>query len=501
MSLRSRLVAGFILVALVLLGTDAAVALLVHRSLISSVDQRLDVAQGGPGRFAGTGTNGGFPRSSPTTSDAAPDRNTVTDLYFTVLDPQGKVLRTAAPVTGTHVPSPPAIPSDLARMTSPVGATPRPFTVHAAGGGGDGFRAVAVSTADGDTLFIAVSLRDIAATFRNVVIVEVLATLAVLATLGLVAWFVLHLGVRPLDRMAETADAIAAGNLSLRVDVAEPRTEAGRLGLALNTMLAEIEQAFDARAASEERLRRFVADASHELRTPLTSIRGYAELWRQGGLTGGQELADAMRRMEKEAARMGVLVDEMLLLARLDQGRSLESNPVDLSRLAADAVADARAVEPDRPITLVGPDQLIVRGDEGRLHQVLANLFTNARIHTPRGTPVRATLGTTGAMAFLEVEDDGPGLGPEPTRVFERFYRADPARARASGGTGLGLSIVAAVTEAHGGRATAGAATSGGARIRVELPIYPSAPPPSTNAAPADEGQPPTPQDQTAQFA
>jgi two-component system OmpR family sensor kinase len=183
-----------------------------------------------------------------------------------------------------------------------------------------------------------------------------------------------------------------------------------------------------------------------------------------------------MRRMEREAARMGVLVDEMLLLARLDQGRPLEATPVSLVRLVADAVADARAVEPDRPVSLDASEDVLVIGDEGRLAQVVANLFANTRIHTPPGTPVRARVGTYGGAGYVEVEDDGPGLGPEPDRVFERFYRGDPARTRASGGSGLGLSIVAAVSTAHGGRALAGQAPSGGARIRVEIPLASPAP-------------------------
>ena len=222
--------------------------------------------------------------------------------------------------------------------------------------GGDGFRAVAFHTTTGGVLFIAVPLHDTATTFRNVLAVEGVATLAVLLALGLVAWFVLHLGVRPLDQMAETADAIAAGDLSRRIERAEPRTEAGRLGLALNTMLGEIEEAMDQRAASEERLRRFVADASaraaHAAHVDPRLRRAVAP-GRPARRAG--DLADAMRRMEKESARMGVLVDEMLLLARLDQGRPLEAEPVDLARLVADAVADARAVEPDRPISPRGP--------------------------------------------------------------------------------------------------------------------------------------------------
>lgn len=463
MSLRTRLIAGFLLVASVLLATDTAVALFVHRSLMQSVDQRLDLARGGPVRTTATATAppDGIPNGLRRIS-------AFTDLYVNVVSPTGKVLAGSSPVRGKHAPDAPPIPSDLAARASAAGGRPRPFTVG-------GFRAVAFRTRDGDVLFIAVSLRDTASAFRNVLFVEGGATLAVLLAIGLVAWFVLHLGVRPLDQMAETADAIAAGDLSRRVERAEPRTEAGRLGMAFNTMLSEIEQAFTERGESEERLRRFVADASHELRTPLTSIRGYAELWRQGGLRDDGDLADAMRRMEKEAARMGVLVDEMLLLARLDQGRPLESADVDVARLVADAVADARAVEPDRPISLAGPEHLIVRGDEGRLAQVVSNLLANARIHTPAGTPVRVRVGSDDAAAVIEVEDDGPGLGPEPQRVFERFYRADPARARARGGSGLGLAIVAAVGEAHGGRATASSAPSGGARFTVELPL-PSSP-------------------------
>jgi len=494
-SLRSRLLAGFALVAIVLLGADAIVGLLVHRSLIQSVDQRLAVARRPPrdevapaGALAGAGGSTGLPGGAAGTTGAggltpstlAPPASpndavrlrlpALTDLYVAVVLPNGIVERQSPTA---QVGGPPAIPAGLAKLAGAAGTEPKPFTVGSAHGG-DGYRAVAFKTARGDVFFVAVSLHDTARTFRNVLVVEALATLAVLAALGLVAWFVLHLGVRPLDQMAATADAIAAGDLSRRVDRAEPRTEAGRLGLALNTMLTEIEQGFVQRAESEERLRRFVADASHELRTPLTSIRGYTELWRQGALEDEAQLADAMRRVEQEAARMGVLVDELLLLARLDQGRPLEQAPVDLARVVKDAVRDAQAVEPGRPIALDAPDHLVVQGDESRLTQVVANLLANARVHTPPGTPVRVRLAVSGDRAVLEVADDGPGLGPEPSRVFERFYRADPSRARARGGAGLGLSIVAAVSEAHGGRATAGASPSGGALVRIELPLAPA---------------------------
>ena len=494
MSLRSRLVAGFVLVAVVLVGTDALVAVLVRRALIQTVDRRLEVARGPAVRRAPPSAADGAPPSAPCPRFGF--RRGLTDLYVLCVHDGGTVDETSVPSIIARHEAPPVITADIARRAAVAGQLPRPFGLS----GGDGYRAIATrDPVTGDTTVIAVSLRDTVDTFQEVVLVEALATLAVLGALALVAWWVLHLGVRPLDQMAETADAIAAGgDLSRRVQRAEPRTEAGRLGLALNTMLGEIERAFEARRASEDRLRRFVADASHELRTPLTSIRGYAELWRQGGLVNKAAVADAMRRMEQEAARMGVLVDDMLLLARLDQGRPLEALPVDLGALAADAVADARAVEPGRPISLDAPNHLIVTGDEGRLRQVLANLLANTRVHTPRGTPVRVRLQAEGPMAVLDVEDDGPGLGPDPGRAFERFHRADPARARASGGTGLGLAIVAAVTAAHGGRASAGVTStpgSGGARIRVELPV--AAPTDATPTPPAGAAVP----DPTSQFA
>jgi two-component system OmpR family sensor kinase len=305
--------------------------------------------------------------------------------------------------------------------------------------------------------------------------VQVAGTAAVLLALAVVSWWVLRLGVHPLQDMAETADAIAAGDLSRRVDGVDDRTEAGRMAGAVNSMLERIEEAFRAREASEERVRRFAADASHELRTPLTSIQGYAELWRAGGLRDDGELADAMRRMEQEARRMGALVEDLLLLARLDQRRPMQMGEVRLDRLVADGVADARTVEPGRPLDLEA-EPVTVTGDEMRIRQVVANLLSNARSHTPPGTPVHVTVAGEGVTARLEVADEGPGLDPEAaSRVFERFYRADPARSRAEGGTGLGLAIVAAIAEAHGGRATVETRPGSGCRFVVTLPAVEAA--------------------------
>jgi two-component system OmpR family sensor kinase len=298
-------------------------------------------------------------------------------------------------------------------------------------------------------------------------------------------YFVVRRSLRPLTEVETTAAAIAEGDLTRRVPAADPRTEVGRLSAALNTMLQQIEHAFrvqqDSEAAarkSEQQMRQFVADASHELRTPLTSIRGFAELFRQGAVSDPDELERVMRRIEDEGARMGVLVDDLLLLARLDQQRPLDRQPVDLGRLAEDAVEDVRMVAPGRPIDLVTDNARtpVVFGDELRLRQVLGNLLGNALTHTPDGTPIHVRLDRRvddgGRWAVLEVADEGPGLPPEHAdRIFERFYRVDAARTRAQGGSGLGLSIVAGLTEAHGGRVELETVAGEGATFRVLLPL------------------------------
>jgi two-component system OmpR family sensor kinase len=314
-------------------------------------------------------------------------------------------------------------------------------------------------------------LREVNSTYARMVVVLVVATVAVLATLVVVAWWVLRHGVQPLSTMTATAEAIAGGALSERVPAMDPRTEAGRLGDALNTMLGRIEHAFAEQAASEDRLRRFVADASHELRTPLTSVRGYAELYRAGGLAEDEALDDAMRRVEQEAARMSDLVEDLLLLAKLDEGRPLQLQTVRLDELARDAVRDASAAHPSRSIAC-STDPVEVFGDEARLRQALANLVTNACSHTPADTKVDVVVRRAGPSALVEVADDGPGMSTDvASQVFERFYRADPARARASGGSGLGLAIVAGIAEAHGGTAEVESSPGHGARFRLRLPV------------------------------
>ena len=306
-------------------------------------------------------------------------------------------------------------------------------------------------------------------------------------------------------RSRHTAAKIAAGDLTRRVPESDPRTEVGQLAGALNTMLTEIESAFTAREASEasalrserrmrvsesaakrseERMRRFVADASHELRTPLTSIRGFAELYRQGAATDVADVRRLMARIEDEATRMGLLVEDLLLLARLDQERPLARLPVDLLALAGDAVHDAQAVEPDRPIRLeVGSTEPppIVTGDEARLRQVLANLLSNARKHTPAATAVTVRVSTGPSahghdpVAILLVSDRGPGMAPQDAaRAFERFYRADPARSHAEGSTGLGLAIVSAIVAGHAGTVDIDTGADAGTSLRIELPLWDS---------------------------
>jgi two-component system OmpR family sensor kinase len=348
----------------------------------------------------------------------------------------------------------------------------RLITVPAASPGGPNFRVLAIPTRDQPgTTIVAVPLRDVDQTLDRLLVIEVVVVIGVLALLAVLAWFVVRLGLRPLDRIASTAGAIAGGDLSRRVEPANERTEVGRLGLALNAMLAQIERAFRAREASENRLRRFLADASHELRTPLTAIRGYAELFRMGAVRDSAKSRRAMRRIEEEAERMGDLVENLLVLARLDQLPAVAREPVDLAELAADAVEDARAGAPDRRIELESDQRTVVSGDPSQLRQVVSNLVRNALVHTPAGSPIEVSAVRQDGSGILRVRDHGPGLpGSDPDLLFERFWRADAGRGRESGGAGLGLSIVAAIVSAHGGSVSAEEAGGGGALFTVRLP-------------------------------
>ncbi len=333
---------------------------------------------------------------------------------------------------------------------------------------------------------IAQSLRDVDRAVATLRLLTLGIGAVIVLVCALLGWLAIRRSFQPLVEVEETAAAIAAGDLSRRIPERPATTEVGRLTASLNGMLTQIESAFRAREASEARTRRFAADASHELRTPLASIRGFAELYRHGAVPA-DEVPRTMRRIEDEATRMGGLVEDLLMLARLDERRPARAEPVDLAVLAGDAVHDVRGLDPDRQVRLTGlgpgsgPVPAVVVGDEGGLRQVVTNLVANAVRHTPAGTPVEVAVGVEptdgGTSAVLEVRDHGPGLPPdEAGRIFERFYRVDSSRRRGTGGgSGLGLSIVAAVTAAHGGTVGVRPTPGGGATFRVTLPARPDA--------------------------
>ena len=344
----------------------------------------------------------------------------------------------------------------------------------------------------GDVTFIVgLSTDEVGATTTNLVLIFAVVALAALLVAALAGRAVVRLALRPLERVAATATRVSELPLDrgevalaerLSAEDSDPRTEVGQMGSAFNRMLGHIESALVARQRSEDRVRRFVADASHELRTPLASIRGYSELTRRGGHELPEDVERALGRIESESIRMTSLVEDLLLLARLDAGQELTLADVDLVPLAVDVVSDAHAASPGHVWSLTSPEEpVLVQGDRGRLHQLLANLLANARVHTPEGTAVETTVAVDGDEAVVTVADDGPGIPADLQPVlFERFVRADGSRSRATGSTGLGLSIVAAVAEGHGGRVEV-ESTPGRTRFTVRLPLVtPAAAPVST---------------------
>jgi two-component system OmpR family sensor kinase len=475
-SLRARLVAGLLALAAVGLLVLGGITYAEQRSfLIDRVDQQLQAAirpvsaalafrlglppgGHGPGMPGEPGFGGGGPGFGLPEGTYGEHRDASGTVASTTLQRGYGETRTAPR---------PSLPADL-----PLG---QPTTVSH----GD-YRALAVADPRGAGVnVVAIPLAETSRTLDRLLLVEALVIAAVLLALGLAARFVVRVGLLPLERMGHTAGAIAAGDLSRRVEPDDPRTEVGRLGLALNAMLERLERAFAGQRASEERLRRFLADASHELRTPLQSIRGYAELFRIGAAREPEETEKAMRRIEQEAARMGVLVEDLLTLARLDETRGGERAAVDLAALARDAVSDACATAPERSISLNAEGAAgaaTVLGDRHQLAQVLANLLRNALVHTPAGTPIEVTVAREGEEARVEVRDHGPGLpsGEDPAALFERFWRAEGGRTRGAGGAGLGLAIVAGVVERHGGHVAAANAPGGGAVFTVRLPLAPT---------------------------
>jgi two-component system OmpR family sensor kinase len=371
----------------------------------------------------------------------------------------------------------PKLPAKLSGPSAGSSPFAGRFLTVGARTGGDRFRARVSGLPGGFTLVVASSLHSVDDTLNRLLLIELLVAGGVILGLLLLAFWLVRLGLRPLTEIEGTAAKIAAGDYSQRVKRDAPRTEVGRLGRSLNAMLGQIERAFAERRASEERLRQFVADASHELRTPVSAVRAYAELFERGAKMRPDDLERAMQGIEREAKRLSLLVDDLLLLARLDQGRPLERKPVDLVGLAHEAVDAARAVDPARPLTLETNGLLVVTGDSLRLRQVIDNLLANVRAHTPPAAPATVALGADGDTAVLEVRDQGPGLPADSQeRAFERFYRGDASRSRASGGAGLGLAIVKAIIDAHGGTTAASGEPGAGTTIRVTLPASAAAP-------------------------
>jgi two-component system OmpR family sensor kinase len=485
--LRVRLVAALVLLgALALAATGVAASTALRSSLVARVDSQL-------GSFADRSLRDGV---DPHANRGDPQLPSA--FFVAVVYPDGRVAGTVFQPLRRNEARP-----DLPRLRASDVAerANRPFTVGADLRGGHEWRVLARPLPDGSgTVVVALSLDDVDNTVGQLLLITAVVSSAVLLLLAVGGYLVVRSSLRPLVEVEHTAEAIAAGDLSRRVPDRDPRTEVGRLGRSLNAMLGQIESAFHAREQSEagarrseERMRQFVADASHELRTPLASIRGFAELYRQGAVPQRSDVDRVMRRIEDQAVRMGMLVEDLLLLARVDQQRPLEYAPVDLLAVATDAVHDARAVAPDRSIELelLASDRPpVVLGDDARIRQVTANLVSNALTHTPADAAVRVRIGTLPGpepRAVFEVADEGPGLTPEEAgRVFERFYRADPSRTRASGGSGLGLSIVAALVSAHGGTVDVQTAPGQGAVFRVLLPLPADEPPADDPDDPGD---------------
>ncbi len=461
MSLRLRLVVGLVVLVAIGLGvTDAVTYLALQSTLSQQIDsQAASASQQVAYDLSSFQRTGLQPRGGV---------NIPSGSWGKLVSPFGSFARSFTD-GGRGQPAVPRIPSGLGQ--SPL-RQQLYLTVPARSGGGE-FRLLVTPTTDPTVnLILALPLNDVDATLNQLRIMEAGVSAAVLLGMVGLGWWMVRLGLQPLERIRATAGAIAGGDLSRRVDTGPPGTEVGQLASSLNEMLSQIEQAFAARAASEERMRQFMADASHELRTPLSAIRGYAELFRHGAGRRPQDLGKAMSRIEGESERMTQLVDDLLLLARLDQGRPLERARVDVSQLAVDAASDGSVADRQHPIRVSAPAPVLVLGDEARLRQVAANLIRNATVHTPDGTAIEVVVEQEGDAALLRVADHGPGVDPGlGERIFERFVRADRSRGRRQGGSGLGLAIVAAIVAAHRGALRLEPTPGGGATFSVRLPL------------------------------
>ena len=471
-SLRNRLTIGvLVLSAIGFIGAGVGSQALLRNYLIHQVDEQLLSVVGGTAQRldqAGIAREEDDDTTATSARAVTPLNRVPTTISVTVLDPFGNLIggiggdlnsnKITDYVKGL-------LPGQVAAFGS------KPFTVKAPGAD---FRvATTVLPSSLGSVIVAQSLRDFDRTTHQIGVVFLIIGGIVLLFIAFASRQVIKLSMKPLKKIEETAEQIAAGDLSARLENFEPETEVGRLSTSLNTMLSRIEESFAARTESEEKLRRFVADASHELRTPLTAIRGFAELHRQGAVVGEEKTKELISRIEKESIRMSSLVEDLLLLARLDQSRELTFDPVDINHLVKEAVASARAAGPDHEITIsTVNDEVFVLGDSMRIHQAIANLLANARTHTPAGTKIVVDISQNELNTRISVSDTGPGLSEsDQERAFERFFRADPSRVRVSGeGSGLGLAIVDAVMKAHGGSVEVKSKLGEGATFTIIFP-------------------------------
>ncbi len=478
MSLRSRLLTGLgLLLAFGLTTVNIATYFSLKSFLLDRTDQELSQSSSSMLHLTLRAANGipvsGNPNIGSNSANSFPT-GAVGELYSS----SGGIVGTIHITYGISQNFPaPTVPKSILTNLSTVSENLNPSSLPSttlltsnSSPSGVSYRVLLEPVGNGLVLIEAFPLNDMESTLNNLRNLELLISSGAIIVIGLLAWLIVDIGLKPLEKVRMTTRAIASGDIKRRVEVSSLKTEVGQLSHDFNEMVDRIEEEFEMRAKTENRLRRFISDASHELRTPLAFIRGHAELFRRGASENPADLAESMRRIEEQAERMGKLVDELLLLARLDEGLPLESEKVDLRITALDALVDARALDPTRQMKIEAPTPVEITGDEAKIRQVVANLVRNALIHTPRETPIEINVKGDLEFGILEVIDHGTGLEKEHAEhVFDRFYRADTSRSRDHGGSGLGLAIVSAIVNTHRGKVFLTETPGGGATFTIML--------------------------------